>query len=195
MKWLAIVVLVGAWLGPQSVAAQPAHPAVRYSCMGDPPPGEPWPWVEEGVPYAIERMHPGYGIHGYDGFTVAGVSLFQVVGARRGESADDHYTQVEGIDEAGTVLTDRALFLRAASGVTDARELALRAMAILLRRADARPLMSGSAAMSELVRDRIARPVVIDGTLVFWLRIRSDSPHAAQVTVELASGIARGDWG
>ena len=175
--------------------AQAGHPAVRYSCMSDPPPGEPWPWVGDGVPEAIERLHPGYTIHRYDGFEVAGVQLFQVVGGLRSDGAEDRYTQVEGVDESGAVLSDRALFLRAAAGVHSAHALALRAMAILLRRADAEPLVAGSAELSELVRDRIARPAVVDGVLTFWIRVRSSSPYASEITVDLATGAHRGDWG
>jgi hypothetical protein len=195
MRWLPWVASMAVACSAAMAEAQPAHPAMRYSCMSDPPPGEPLPWVGEGVPYAIEVLHPGYTIHRYAGFEVPGVRLFQIVGGRRSETADDRYTQVEGIDEAGVVLTDRAMFLRAAAGVGSADALAVRAMAILLRRADARPLVAGSADISERVRDRIVRPAVIDGVLTFWIRVASDSPYATEITVELATGIARGDGG
>lgn len=169
---------------------------MRYSCMSPPPPGEPLPWVGEGVPEAIERLHPGYTIHRFSGFESPGLQLFQVVGGRRAEGIEERYTFVEGVDEAGQVLTGRPLFLRTIVDVTNAYALAERALAILLRRADEDVLLPARAAdIAEPARARVAAPQVVDRTLTFWLRVRSDMPYAREITVELDTGIVHGDPG
>jgi hypothetical protein len=106
---LATVIVV---LVPDSARAQPAHPAMRYSCMSEPANG--WPMVEAGVPPAIEVLHPGYAIAPFTGFAVPGLSLFVIHGGERRSGSPDRYASVEAVDAAGAVLTGRELFVRAA---------------------------------------------------------------------------------
>lgn len=188
--------LIALVLGIPAGAAAQGHPAMRYSCMSPLPPGEPVPWVDDGVPDAIERLHPGYTIRRFVELEVPGLTLFEIVGGRRAEGIEDRYRSVEATDETGRVLTGRALFVRAAAAVTDPDRLARLAMAILLFRAGERPLRPRDAAsLTERVRPLIAAPAIADGTLVFWVRVQSDLPYASEVRVELATGIHHGDAG
>lgn len=191
---LALVVL-GTMASTTHAQDRPAHPAVRYACMSDPPEGYAWPWVAAGVPYALEVQHPGYGIADFDAFTISGVRLFVIAGMRRADDVSERYADVEGVDESGAVLRGRALFLRASVGVTDADAMARRAMAILMRRADERPLRAAFAGASDLVRDRIGPPAIVGRTLTFWIRNRADQPYASLVTVDMDTGTLSGDPG
>lgn len=176
-------------------APRPAHPAVRFSCMSDPPDGAGWPWVTDGVPYTIERMHPGYAIEHYGGFTIEGLRLFVIVGMRRADDVSERYAEVEAADEHDAFVGGRALFLRSITGVSDAYAMALRAMAILMRRADERPLRSEPSDISEYVRGRVGPPTIAGRTLTFWIRNRADEPYASLITVDLDTGILGGDPG
>ena len=186
--------VLGALLAPASPAlAQPAHPAVRYSCMSEPSDGSGWPWVAEGVPEVVERLHPGYEIGHYTALSVPGLRLFVVRGRARRDGAPERYASVDAVDASGALVQGRELFLRASATSTDPDELARYAMAFLLRRADERPLLAPSAALSETVRDHIARPWRDAAHLHLWVRADSLSPYASLVTVDLATGAHHGD--
>lgn len=180
-----------------SAAAQPSgHPALRFSCMSPLPPGEPTPWVDAEVPYAIESMHPGHTIQVFTGFALPGVSLFEIVGGRRTEGTGDRYASVEGVDEAGAVLTGRALFVRYAATTSTPAALARAALGMLMHRSGQWPLGPRDAeSVHELVRDRLAWPRIDAGELRFWVRNREGMPYASEVRVELATGIVSGDPG
>jgi len=175
--------------------AQDAHPAVRYSCMSDPPAGQAWPWVAAGVPYAIERMHPGYGIESYTGFTIEGLRLFVIVGGPRAPGLSERYAEVEAADASDAPVIGRALFLRSIVGVSDPSSLALRAMVISMRRADERALQQAPRDINETQRAQIAPPSVVGRTLTFWIRARADQPWAREITVDLDTGAVTGDPG
>ncbi len=176
-------------------APRPAHPSVRYSCMSDPPGGDAWPWVAAGVPQGIEVLHPGYSIDPYERFAVPGLRLFVVAGMRRSEAVSERYAQVEAVDEHDTFLAERPLFLRSIAGVTDPYAMALRAMAILMRRADERPLRAAPSGIADGVRDRIVAPSIRGRTLTFWIRNRADQPYASLIDVDLDAGTLSGDPG
>lgn len=191
----ALVLVLGGSIAQAQQAPRPAHPAVRYSCMSDPPPGTGWPWVAAGVPSAIEVLHPGYEIDPYAGFVVPGLRLFLIVGAPRATTVPERYAYVEAADERDGFVGARALFVRSLEGVTDPYAMALRAMAILMRRADERPLREAGPEISEPARSRVVAPAVTDHTLTFWVRVRSDMPYAWEVSVDLDTGVVSGDPG
>lgn len=190
MRCLLVMAVVSG-LAPVVARAQPAHPAVRYSCMSEPADG--WPTVQAGVPQAIEVLHPGYAIARFTGFAVPGLSLFVIHGGERRSGAPDRYAAVEAVDDAGLVLTGRALFLRAAATTTSPATLARYAMAFLLRRADEYALGPTATGLSERIAGHVAAPRVEAGTLRFWVRAHTGSPYASEVSVELATGVHRGD--
>lgn len=190
MRCLLVMAVVSA-LAPVVAHAQAAHPAVRYSCMGEPADG--WPMVEAGVPPAIEVLHPGHAIARFTGFSVPRLSLFVVHGGERRSGVPDRYASVEAVDEAGAVLTGGALFRRAAAGTTNPATLARYAMAFLLRRADEYVLRAGATGLSEHIAGHVAAPRMEAGTLRFWVRAHTGSPYASEVSVELATGAHHGD--
>lgn len=190
MRALLILVTMTALVSGQA-RAQDAHPAMRYSCMSEPADG--WPMVQAGVPQAIEVLHPGYAIARFTGFAVPGLALFVIHGGARRSGAPDLYASVEAVDDAGVVLTGRALFLRAAATTTSPATLARYAMAFLLRRADEYALGPRATGLSDRIAGHVTAPRVEAGTLRFWVRAHTGSPYASEVNVELATAVHHGD--
>ncbi len=178
----------GSDAGP-AMAEHPTQmrPAVMYSCMTMPPDGPPM--VDSAVPRAIERLAPGWGIMRYAAEPwPAGWSLWRIIGGPRRAGQSERISYVMAWD--GTrVLEGPRLFVALGVASTSPRHLAVRALAVLFRRAEELPLGTrDNADAAPTVRGRIADPMIRDGRLVFWARSEPGTSYAHEVEVDLATG-------
>ncbi|MDQ3035400.1 MAG: hypothetical protein M3Y87_23550 [Myxococcota bacterium] len=173
---------------------RPGHPTQMYSCM-ELEPGEPVPQVGAGVPEALERQHPGWAIRRFGDWSLPGLELFVIEGARRAPGASERYASVVGVDAAGTIVERSELFARARAATSDASLLARQALAILYRRAGQRPLRAAdAAALDPASRAHVRDAEIADGELRFWIRRLSSAAVSQYLHVELATGSASGDF-